>query len=197
MQNKTLNIIGIIAVVFSLIAGYFILQKEVKMNAGIKLENMDLSVNPGDNFFDYATLGWRKNNPIPDDYTRYGAFEIINETNLKRVREIAETDQGKIGTLYKIVMNEEKLNADKTTPIKPYLAEIDEIKTKEQLPEYLGKMHTFSSAFWGDGVALDEKDSEYYLYNIGQGGLGLSRDYYFDTDDKTVEIRKKYKKYRN
>ena len=196
MQNKLLNIIGIIAVAIAVTIAYFVItQKEKTMNAGIKLENMDLSVKPGDNFFDYATLGWRKANPIPDDYTRYGAFEILNETNLKRVREIAETDNGKIGTLYKIVMNEEKLNADKTTPVQPYLAEIDKIKSIEQIPEYLGKMHTFSSAFWGDGVALDEKDSEYYLYNIGQGGLGLSRDYYFDTDDKTVEIRKKYKEF--
>lgn len=196
MQNKFLNIIGIIAVAIAATIAYFVItQKEKTMSAGIKLENMDLSVKPGDNFFDYATFGWRKANPIPDDYTRYGAFEILNETNLNRVREIAETDKGKIGTLYKIVMNEDKLNADKTTPVQPYLAEIDEIKTKEQLPEYLGKMHTFSSAFWGDGVALDEKDSEYYLYNIGQGGLGLSRDYYFDTDDKTAEIRKKYKEF--
>lgn len=196
MQNKLLNFIGIIAVIISLIVAYFLaVPKEKKMNIGIKLENMDLSVNPGDNFFDYATLTWRKNNPIPNDYTRYGAFEIINETNIKRVREIAETDSGKIGTLYKVAMNEERLNAEKTEPVKNYLSEIDEIKSKEQLPEYLGKMQTFSSAFWGDGVALDEKDSEYYLYNIGQGGLGLSRDYYFDTDEKTVEIRKKYKEF--
>ena len=54
-------------------------------------------------------------------------------------------------------------------------------------------MHTFSSAFWGDGVALDEMDSTRYLYNIGQGGIGLSRDYYFDTDAKSIDIRKKYK----
>ena len=161
MQNKLLNIIGIIAVAIAVTIAYFVItQKEKTMNAGIKLENMDLSVKPGDNFFDYATLGWRKANPIPDDYTRYGAFEILNETNLKRVREIAETNNGKIGTLYKIVMNEEKLNADKTTPVQPYLAEIDDIKTKEQLPEYLGKMHTFTCAIWGDGVAVDEKDSE-------------------------------------
>lgn len=196
MNNKFLNIFGIIAVAIAVAFAYFTpAPKEKIMNAGIKLENMDTSVRPGDDFFDYATLGWRRENPIPDDYTRYGAFEILNETNLKRVREIAETDNGKIGTLYKIVMNAEKLNADKTNPVKPYLAEIDAITTKEQLPKYLGQMHTFSAAFWGDGVALDEKDSEYYLYNIGQGGIGLSRDYYFDTDDKTLEIRKKYKEF--
>lgn len=193
MQHKFLNVIGIIAVVFAVITAYFITRpKEVVMTTGIKAENMDTSIRPGDNFYDYATLGWQKANPIPDDYSRYGSFEILHDTNLQRVREIAETNTGKIGTLYSIAMNEEKLNSDKIAPVKKYLDEIDEIKTKSELPTYLGKMHHFSSAFWGDGVALDEKNSEYYLYNIGQGGLGLSRDYYFDQDEKSVEIRKKY-----
>lgn len=193
MQHKFLNVIGIIAVVFAVITAYFITRpKEVVMTTGIKAENMDSSIRPGDNFYDYATLGWQKANPIPDDYSRYGSFEILHDTNLQRVREIAETDTGKIGTLYSIAMNEEKLNSDKIAPVKKYLDEIDEIKTKSELPTYLGKMHHFASAFWGDGVALDEKNSEYYLYNIGQGGLGLSRDYYFDQDEKSVEIRKKY-----
>lgn len=193
MQHKFLNVIGIIAVVIAVITAYLITRpKEIVMTTGIKAENMDSSIRPGDNFYDYATLGWQKANPIPDDYSRYGSFEILHDTNLQRVREIAETDTGKIGTLYSIAMNEEKLNSDKIAPVKKYLDEIDEIKTKSELPTYLGKMHHFSSAFWGDGVALDEKNSEYYLYNIGQGGLGLSRDYYFDQDEKSVEIRKKY-----
>ncbi len=193
MQNKFLNALGIISVVIAVIAIYFItIPKETVMTTGIKVENMDTSVNPGDNFYDYVNFGWQKSNPIPDDYSRYGAFEILRDTNLERVKEIAESDKGKIGTLYSVAMNEEKLNAEKTTPVKTYLDEIDAIKSKSELPAYLGKMHHFSSAFWSDGVALDEKNSEYYLYNIGQGGLGLSRDYYFDKDEKSIEIRKKY-----
>ena len=74
------------------------------MDMGIKYENMDMTIVPGDDFFDYATLGWRRAHPIPDDYTRYDAIEILRETNLKRVREIAENDTGKIGTLYKIIV---------------------------------------------------------------------------------------------
>ncbi|MBO4480576.1 MAG: M13 family metallopeptidase [Alphaproteobacteria bacterium] len=162
------------------------------MTSGIKIENMDLTTNPGNNFFDYATLGWRRSNPIPDDYTRYGTFDVLHETNLERVRNIAETDDGKIGTLYKIAMNESRLNSEKTKPIEKYFAEIDAIKNKDELPEYLGKNHAFFSSFWGDVVALDEQDSEHFLYNLHQGGTGLSRDYYFDTDARTIEIRKKY-----
>ena len=196
MQHKFLNIIGIIAVVIAFAMAYITVNQRGKvMNIGIKTENMDLSARPGDDFFDYATRGWREKNPVPDDYTRYGAFEVLADTNLERVREIAETDDGKIGTLYKIAMNADRLNADGVTPIAPYLAKIDKIKSVNDLPKYLGQMHRFSSAFWGDGVALDEKNSEYYLYNIGQGGIGLSRDYYFDTDDKSIEIRKKYREF--
>lgn len=165
------------------------------MSAGIKTENMDMTVKPGDDFYDYATRGWRNANPIPDDYSRFGVFEVLRNTNLERTREIAETDDGKIGALYKIIMNTEKRNADCVTPVAKYMTEIDELQNPEQLPQYLGKMHTFSSAFWGDGVALDEMDSTRYLYNIGQGGIGLSRDYYFDDDTKSAEIRAAYKEY--
>ena len=160
--------------------------------AGIQLENMDMTVKPGDDFYTYANGGWQKKNPIPDDYARFGAFEVLRNTNLERTREVAENDTGKIGTLYKIAMDENKLNADGVKPVTPQLAEIDSL-TRENLEEYMGRTFTYSSAFWGDGVALDEKDSEHFLYNIGQGGLGLSRDYYFDTDAKSVEIRKKYR----
>ncbi|MBR6363796.1 MAG: M13 family metallopeptidase [Alphaproteobacteria bacterium] len=162
------------------------------MDMGIKYENMDMTIVPGDDFFDYATLGWRRAHPIPDDYTRYDAIEILRETNLKRVREIAENDTGKIGTLYKIAMDEQKLNDDGIKPVLKYFAEIDAIKNKSELPEYLGKNHAFFSSFWGDAVALDEQDSDHFLYNIVQGGTGLSRDYYFDDDAQTKNIRKKY-----
>ena len=194
MKNKFLNIIGIVAVCVAVIVAVFT-TKGKTMSVGIKTENMDLSVNPGNDFYDFATLGWRKSNPIPDDYTRYGSFDMLIEENNKRVREIVENDSGKIGLLYKIAMDAEKLNTEKTNPVKPYLDEVKAIKSKEDLPKYLGKMHRFSSAFWGDGVGLDEMDSTHYLYNIGQSGTGLSRDYYFDDDAKSKQVRKKYKEY--
>ena len=193
MDSKFWNIIGIIAVVATIAWAKFY-TKEKTIMAGIKLENMDMTVKPGDDFYAYANGGWQKRNPIPDDYSRFGAFEVLRNTNLERTREIAENDNGKIGTLYKIAMDEKKLNADGVKPIVPQLAEIDNL-TREKLEEYLGRTFTYSSAFWGDGVALDEKDSEHFLYNIGQGGLGLSRDYYFDDDAKSIEIRKKYREF--
>ena len=194
MENKFLNFVGIISVAAALIFAAH-LPKEKILTPGIDIQNMDKSVRPGDDFYDYATRGWRDANPMPDDYARYGAFEVIRNTNLERVREIAENDTGKIGTLYRVAMNTERLNAEGTQPVAPQLAEIEAIKSADELAPYLGKMHRFTTAFWGDGVALDEMDSEHFLYNIGQAGLGIARDYYFDTDEKSVEIRKKYREY--
>ncbi len=195
MEHKFLNLIGVAAVAIAAVTGAYFISKEKVMDAGIKPANMDLTVRAGDDFFDYATRGWQRANPIPADYVRYGAFEVLNDVNLARVREIAETDSGKIGTLYKLAMDAEKLNKDGVKPVAPYMAEIDKITSRDALPAYLGKMQTFASAFWGDGVGLDEMDSEHYLYSIGQGGIGLSRDYFFDTDEKSVEIRKKYREF--
>lgn len=191
MQHTWLNIIGIICVTCAIIFAH-VYKKGKTMDMGIKTENMDMTVTPGDNFFDYATLGWQRAHPIPDDYAKYSTLEVLLETNLKRVREIAEQDTGKIGTLYKIAMDETKLNSDGIKPILKYFDEIDAIKSKSELPEYLGKHHAFFSSFWDEAVALDEQDSEHFLYNITQGGTALPRDYYFDTDAQTKKVRKKY-----
>ena len=193
MKHKKLNLIGIIAVVAAIVSAHC-LTKETTLNIGIKTENMDTNFHAGNDFYQYATNGWRAANPIPDDYSRYGAFEVLRNTNLERTREIAENDSGKIGTLYKVAMDAEKLNKDGTTPVAGLIAEIDNL-TRTNLEEHLGRMMTFSSAFWGDGVGLDEMDSEHFLYNIAQGGIGISRDYFFDNDAKSIEIRKKYQEF--
>lgn len=191
MRHTLLNIFGVIAVAASLM---FATQVKSNKNIGIGINTTDINfaINPADDFFDYATLRWRRANPIPDDYVRYGVFEVLRETNLNRVREIAEQDNGKIGLLYKIAMNAEKLNTDKTAPVKPYLEKIDNIKSKSELPKYLGESHAYFGGFWGDTVGIDPGDSEHFIYGLHQSGIGLPRDYYFDDDARTVDIRKKY-----
>ena len=137
MDSKFWNFIGIVAVVTAIVWAYFYTKEKVVM-AGIQLENMDMTVKPGDDFYTYANGGWQKKNPIPDDYARFGAFEVLRNTNLERTREVAENDTGKIGTLYKIAMDEKKLNADGVKPVTPQLAEIDSL-TRENLEEYMGR----------------------------------------------------------
>ena len=98
MEGKFLNIIGIVAIAGAIIFAHNI-TKEKTLNAGIKIENMDTSVKAGEDFYNFATRGWQTAHPIPDDYSRFGAFEVLRNTNLERTRQIAENDSGKIGTM--------------------------------------------------------------------------------------------------
>ena len=133
MEHKLLNIIGICAVAITLALAGFI-HKENSMTIGLDIKNMDTRIAPGTDFYDYATRGWRVAHPIPNDYARYGTFELLAEQNDKRVREIAETDTGKVGKLFRIAMNERQLNTETVRPVRPYLADISEITSVADLP---------------------------------------------------------------
>lgn len=196
MKNKTLNIVGILAVI---IAAFFAVHKykERMMNIGIDKSNMDLSFRPGDDFYSFAGAGWRRNNPLTGEYARYGVFDKLREENLEKLNKIVkDADDKKITTLYNQAMDADKLNTDGIAPVMPHLDAIDKIPTRTALFEFLGKEHRHESFFWSDGVEEDIKDSEHYLYSIGQGGTSLpEREYYFDDDARGREIREKYKKY--
>ena len=166
------------------------------MNIGIDKSNMDLSFRPGDDFYSFAGAGWRRNNPLTGEYARYGVFDKLREENLEKLNKIVkDADDKKITTLYNQAMDADKLNADGIAPVMPHLDAIDKIPTRTALFEFLGKEHRHESFFWSDGVEEDIKDSEHYLYSIGQGGTSLpEREYYFDDDARGREIREKYKK---
>jgi putative endopeptidase len=144
MNNKLLNIIGIISVITTLIWAHK--KTEVNtMNVGIKLENLNTEISAGNDFYEYATGGWQKAHPIPDDYVRYGVSEVLYNTNLERIKQILENDDGKIGTLYKLAMNTDKLAADGTKPVQKYLDAVDSV-TRENLESFLGNMHKTNCA---------------------------------------------------
>ena len=86
------------------------------LSSGIDLKNMDNSVRPQDDFFQYACGGWMKNNPLPAAYSRYGSFDVLGEDNNKRINGIltellektypAGTVERKLSDLYKLAMDE-------------------------------------------------------------------------------------------
>jgi putative endopeptidase len=195
MKNKTLNIIGILVVIITTFFAVHIC-KGNKM-AGIDKNNMDLSFRPGDDFYSFAGAGWRRNNPLTGEYSRYGVFDKLRQENLEKLHKIIkDSSDKKISILYAQAMNKDKLNSDGIKPIIPTFEKIDKISDRKMLFEFLGTGHKHSDAFWDDAVEEDIKDSDHYLYTIGQGGLGLpEREYYFDNDTRSKEIREKYKKY--
>ncbi|MCE1166454.1 MAG: M13 family metallopeptidase, partial [Bacteroidetes bacterium] len=93
--------------------------------------NMDVTVKPGDDFFEYANGTWMKNNPIPPDMTRFTSFDELRENNMKQLKEIVEecsadknlvkgTNRQKIGDYFASGMDEDKINSLGYVPIKKY-----------------------------------------------------------------------------
>ncbi|ACR14789.1 M13 family metallopeptidase [Teredinibacter turnerae] len=176
--------------------------------SGIDLTNMDTSVRPQDAFYDYANGSWIKTTEIPADKVRIGTFYTLRDKVDAEVRGIIETaaanesaaegsaDQ-KVGGLFANFMDVDTLNSAGITPLKPYLAKIDAIKSKTDLARYLGEStYLESETPIGLGVNEDFKDPTQNVVFIVQSGLGMpNRDYYYDESDKGIEYIAAYKSY--
>ena len=169
---------------------------------GVDYADMDKSVKPGDDFFDYVEGTWLKTHPIPADKSRAGYnYELPDETEVQ-VRAIVEdaarnpenATARQIGDFYAAWMDEKGIEARGTAPLKPYLAKIATVKTKGQL---VALMATPGYASPIDiGIAADEKDPTRYTVVASQARLGLpTRDYYLLKGDKYDAYRKAYRAY--
>ena len=169
--------------------------------------NMDTTVSPGTDIFEYANGGWIKKNPIPADQSSWGIANLVVEENLKRLREISEksakansakgSDEQKIGDFWAMGMDSAKIEADGLKPLQPYLDKINAITDVKSLVNTVAELKKIgSSTLFSDFVTQDDKNSEVMTYKLWQGGLGLpEREYYFKTDSTTVNIRNQYQKY--
>jgi putative endopeptidase len=176
-----------------------------QQNAGINLKNLDTSVKPGTDFYQFATGGWQKLNPIPPEYPSYGAFEVIDNNNRERlvklINEQVKNKQAtgsigqKIADVYEVVMDSVTRNKMGYAPIKPDLAYIYGIKNVTEMPAKLAHLQRIGvDCYFGSGVMADAKNSSMNLVTLGQSGLSLGqRDYYVDTDTATLKIMKLFR----
>ncbi len=174
---------------------------------GVVLANMDTSMAPGDNFYEYANGGWLKNTTIPEDQTRWGAFNELRETNNDEQQKIMKKaaahpeeysgDPLKALAFYKIGMDSLKAEEAGTKPLQPYLDKISSMTSKTQLPEVVAGLNKLGvGALFSDYVYVDRKNSEAYAYYFGQGGLSLpDKDYYLNDKDEFKKIRTDYQDY--
>ncbi|MBR1569179.1 MAG: M13 family metallopeptidase, partial [Bacteroidales bacterium] len=156
----------------------------------LDMANLDPSTSPKEDFYQYSTGGWQKNNPLRPEFSRYGSFDAIRERtqeNLNALFESMATMQAakgsvdqKISDLYKMALDSTTRNSLGAQPIQPYIAEIQAVGTKDELATLLGKMNLVGEGgFFGAGVEADLTNSEIQVLYLGQGGLGMGdRDYY-------------------
>lgn len=177
-------------------------------NTGIDVSNIDSTVKPTDNFYQFVNGRWLKNNPIPESENRWGSFNELFDKNQQKLKVILEeaaanktaaagSDTQKIGDFYATASDSAKLNKDGITPLKEELALIDNIKSKEDLIKEVAHLHMIGvGAMFGGYVGQDAKISSEYITQLFQGGYSLpDRDYYTNTDERTLGIQKAYKEH--
>ena len=176
--------------------------------SGIDKKNMDLSVKPGTDFYQYAAGGWLKSHPLDAEHTNNGAFTDLYEENQKRIQELIleyaskpqkqGTIEQKIGTLYNMLMDSVRLNREGWEPLKPTLARIAAIRTNKEYQLVTAELDRRGEGtmMFGIGVGADMRNASMNIVAIVQGGLGLgTRDYYLNEDPQTVKVREAYKNY--
>ena len=168
---------------------------------------MDTTVNPGTDFFKYATGTWMKENPIPASERRWGLANLVNEETYARLKGILQeaaatqspegTAKQKIGDFYFSGMDTVSIEKAGLDPLKPELDKIASINSREDLFETVAMLQNEGvNVMFGVFIDQDMKNSEQYAMYLWQAGLGLpNRDYYFRDDARTQNIRKEYKTY--
>jgi putative endopeptidase len=172
------------------------------------ITNRDTTLNPGDNFFYYANGGWFKRNPIPSTEKSNGIFRTIGDTINSQIKQICEkaaadnasakgSNKQKIGDFYASGMDTIAIEKAGISPLNNELKAIETINNIPSLMTTIAHLHTIgASPAFSFYLSQDDKISTKYALFFGQGGLGLGqRDYYFNTDIETVQIRNEYVKH--
>ncbi|MFL6023166.1 MAG: peptidase M13, partial [Marmoricola sp.] len=173
-------------------------------------EGMDLSVRPQDDLFGHVNGTWLTESEIPADRASWGPFVMLADVCEQQVREIIEdcsaggpagstsassADAKKIGDLFASFMDEARVEELGASPIEATLASIENVHSLLDLAAFLGDYERAGGGgVFGSYIDSDDRDSDRYLVNITQGGIGLPDESYY-REDKFEEIRTKYVDY--
>ncbi|GAB1270218.1 M13 family metallopeptidase [Aurantivibrio infirmus] len=175
--------------------------------SGVRLDFMDTSVSPAEDFFRYANGGWMASTEIPADKSRYGAFTMLADKSREDVREIVQqagntqaakvkgSEAQQIGDFYASYLDTATINSLGVSPLKPYFDEISDISTYSELSAYFAKANSLGSRTpLGFYIDTDEKDPSSYMTYFYQSGLGLpDRDYYLKDDEESASLQNDYR----
>ena len=171
--------------------------KPKKNKSGVTLSNLDKSVKPSEDFYQYACGGWMQLNPLKDEYARYGSFDVLAENNQKQLKELVEnlakktyangTVEQKVGDLYKIGMNTDKIEAQGAEPIQQDLRKIAAIQRSGLTAALADMALNGGFPFFGLFGSSDPDNSAMTMAYFWQTGLGIGdRDYYLDADQQNI-----------
>ena len=176
-----------------------------KKYEGVDKTNFDETIVRNDDFYQWATGGWQAKNPLKPEYSRYGSFDVLRENNEIRINdlfnEMTQTEaefgsvEQKISDLYKMGLDEERLNAEGAEPIRQTLNYILSINNREELIGKIAQLHIEGiGAFFYSYPAADLEDSNMTILYMEQGGLGMgNRDYY--TEAENANLKAAYRTY--
>ncbi len=176
-----------------------------KVTTGVLPENLDTTASPTTDFYQYACGGWMRNHPLEAEYSRFGSFDELGLRNLEQVNGIITElgEQGnakhgsieqKIGDLYKLVMDTTRRDSMSVMPAYKSIEVLQNLSTKDELLRFLAT--SLECSMWGMYVDADAMNSSMNILNECQAGFGLGeKEYYFDTDEQTTNIRNEYKKH--
>ncbi len=166
--------------------------------------NLDPSMNPGQDFFQYANGGWLKRNPIPNTEAAWGIGNVVREQLYLNLRSINEqsaaasappgSDQQKIGDFWATAMDTAKAEQLGIHPLDGELARIAAIRNaNDALDVAFAENPLQIGSFFNFGVYQDERKSDLMSVHLSQGGLGLpDRDFYVNPDTGVAHIREEY-----
>jgi endothelin-converting enzyme/putative endopeptidase len=169
---------------------------------GLELQNMDPSVKPGDDFYDYALGTWLRDHPIPADKVGAGYNYDLPDEIEGQVRRIVEDAAAhptsptarKVGDFFAAWMDEQGIERRGLAPLKPWLARIDAVRTRPQLIALM--MRPGYASPIDIGISTDADDPTRYMADASQARLGLpTRDYYLLKGEKYDAIRRAYRAY--
>lgn len=174
---------------------------------GVNKADMDMSVRPGDDFYQYAGGGWLKANPMKPEYSSYGVFNDLAETNRKQIRELFENLSKekhafgsvgqKVADLYNMAMDSVRLNNEGAAPLQKDLDKVKAFSKKADFTAFIADQHLYmGNPFFGIGVDTDLKNSDLNVMWLSAGTSGLpDRDYYLNTDADSKKKQEAYRAY--
>ncbi len=187
-------------------AGAFALSAQAEEHLkSLNPQGISKEIPAGTDFYNHVNKKWMEANPLTDEYSRYGMFNILNDSSNNRVRRIVTglaatnpkpgTNAYKIASLYEAAMDSTRRNKLGAQPIQAHLKKIENAKPEEMTDLFLWMHKEYGSPLIGAGPSEDLGNSKVYSMYVSGPGLGLGdRDYYLKNDKRNKSVRDAYQK---